>query len=107
MTTTYPHNAFMLFMEGEGYATRPLKAPRDAADPVEAYADSLYAREDDAIVAMGRLTLAETSDFAVVLEPVTIHEDGAISTESAEFERSDVLAAWGIEDRDASATPGA
>lgn len=107
MSTTYPHDAFMLFMQGDEVSTRPLKAPRNVVDPVEAYADSTYATEDDAIRALGLLTLAETKDFDVIVESVTIHEDGFISMQDAEYERSEIFSAWGVADDHAPASPAA
>lgn len=107
MATTYPHDAFMLFMKGEEVGERLLKAPRNVADPVEAYADSLYGSEDAAIAARGKLTLAETSGFDVVVESVTIHEDGLVGTETEEYERSHIFSSWGVVDDHAPAAPSA
>ena len=105
MSTSYPHEAFALFMKGEEVGERLLRAPRNVADPVEAYADSLHDSEDAAIKARGLLTLGETDGFDVVVELVSIHEDGCVSTADGEYERSEIFAAWGVADDHAPPSP--
>lgn len=105
--TKYPYDAFMLIAQGEEISTRPFKPPVNAADAVEAYADSIFEDEKAAKVAWDKLTLGETEGFDVTLEAVTIHEDGFIGLESEEITRAEVFAAWGMTDEHAPATPAA
>lgn len=97
MAVNYPYDAYMLFQSGEDVpncSQRILNPPKDVADPVEAYADSIYPDENSAIKALGSMPIS--FEYDRVLLPVTVHEDGFVSTEDSEMSREEIFATWGM-----------
>jgi hypothetical protein len=113
----YPVSCFVRTKVLESGQTVPAKAPLEKSDPMEAYAPFVYGSLEEAQRAIAQHMMEQWQavldgdlrfdevDHSDSVCGCDLYEDGAISFEDFEMERSEVFAAWGAPDPEAVPAP--